>query len=171
MKGGSQWGSNKTMVNSRNTSTLNTKLLILVWNCPCLAVLHHIPTNGQWPAALPNAGPHEPESFLLFWNCLLLGMSWSRSCMKVCKYACINVSKYLQGMYVHTYLRRHVHVCINVWSVCTYWCVITRDQITRLYKRLPGWFHRLSPSCLCRVDSYDDITYHIVYKINKQANR
>ena len=32
--------------------------------------------------------------------------------MKVCKYACINVSKYLQGMYVHTYLRRHVHVCM-----------------------------------------------------------
>lgn len=107
MKGGSQWGSNKTMVNSRNTSTLNTKLLILAWNCPCLPVLHHIPTNGQWPAALPNAGPHEPESFLLFWNCSLLGLSWS--------------SELYESMQVwHLF----IYPCIR-------WCISTRDQMER----------------------------------------
>lgn len=121
MKGGSQWGSNKTMVNSRNTSTLNTKLLILGWNCPCLPVLHHIPTNGLLLCPMP---VHMNLSRFYFFEtahylaCREAGVVW--------KYASMHASMFLNiykvCMYIRTYVGMYMYACmISMYLLMCYY--------------------------------------------------
>ena len=94
--------------------------------------------------------------FYFFGTAHYLACREARSCMKVCKY----------GIYLF------IRVSVDVLVQGIKWSVQDGIGISRHFsqQKLPG-FHRLSPSYLCRVDSHDDIAYHIVDRINKQTNR